>query len=249
MQVPAHTLGRLGAVPPLSSTPVRQRVRHQSRTAKSRLRRRRRDSRVFRRNPRAGVLSQIPRTAAARFPDPFRRALLADIVFLITFVMLAIGLFTTIQWPALFPTLRDYLALAGLPLRMRQILSPIRRALRSCSGILLTLTLAPSFILPAISRGKFLPGTFFHIPALFVASYLAGIFVFFTLLALEGILLNVTPVRHFPRVSLAIQGLLVALLVGGLPLSCRFRTSTPMSTCDPSGSCGPRLYGSWASIK
>jgi hypothetical protein len=132
-------------------------------------------------------------------PDPFRRALLADIVFLETFVMIAIGLFTTIQWTALFPTLRDYLALAALPIRMRDIFVAKFAALSALAGgILLTLTLAPSFILSAIAKGKYLPGTFFHIPALFVSSTLAGIFVFFSLVVLEGVLLNIVPVRHFP---------------------------------------------------
>jgi hypothetical protein len=153
-------------------------------------------------------------------PDPFRRAYLADIVFLETLVMVAMGLFTTVQWTSLFPALRDYLALAGLPLRTREIFIAKFSALAGLSGAtLLTLTLAPSFILAAIARGKYLPGTIFHIPAAFVSSYLAGAFVFFSLVALEGILLNITPVHLFPRVSLAAQGLLVAALVGSFPFA------------------------------
>src|SRR5215470_12571138 len=44
-------------------------------------------------------------------PEPFQRSYLADVIFFETLVMMAIGMFTTIQWTALFPNLRDYLAL------------------------------------------------------------------------------------------------------------------------------------------
>jgi len=52
---------------------------------------------------------------------PYRLSMLADILFLIALTMLIVGLFTVLQWPSLFPVLRDYLALAALPLRMRDI--------------------------------------------------------------------------------------------------------------------------------
>src|SRR5712671_5425408 len=45
-------------------------------------------------------------------PGPYRMALVGDALFLITLAMFVIGLFTTLQWPSLFPGLRDYLALA-----------------------------------------------------------------------------------------------------------------------------------------
>ncbi len=153
-------------------------------------------------------------------PAPFFHAFLADIVFLETLVMIAMGLFTTVQWTALFPSLRDYLALAALPIRMSHIFAAKFASLFALAGgTLLALTLAPSFILAAIAKGKFLPGTLFYIPALFISSFLAGLFVFFLLVGLEGLLLNVTPVRRFGAVSLTVQGVLVALLVGGLPFA------------------------------
>jgi hypothetical protein len=153
-------------------------------------------------------------------PDPFRRAYLADVIFLETLVMIGMGLFTSIQWTALFPALRDYLALAALPVRMSQIfVAKFASLFTLAAGLLLILTLAPSFILPAIARGKYFTTGAIHIPALFVSAFLAGLFVFFTLIALEGMLLNLTPVRHFSAVSLTVQGILVAILVGGLPFA------------------------------
>src|SRR5712671_5136269 len=48
-------------------------------------------------------------------PEPQHLATIADVLFLIVLAMFLIGLFTTLQWPALFPGLRDYLALGALP--------------------------------------------------------------------------------------------------------------------------------------
>jgi hypothetical protein len=46
---------------------------------------------------------------------------------------------------------------------------------------------------------------------------LGGLFVFFTLVAFQGVLLNLVPIRLFTRISLAAQGLLLASLLAGLP--------------------------------
>src|ERR1700743_3119956 len=53
--------------------------------------------------------------------SPYRRASLADFLFLITLAMNAIGLFTMLQWPSLFPGLRDYLALVAMPVRRARV--------------------------------------------------------------------------------------------------------------------------------
>src|SRR5207247_2553972 len=54
-------------------------------------------------------------------PEKLRLATLADVLFLVTLAMFLIGLFTTLQWPSLFPGLRDYLALGSLPVRLRDV--------------------------------------------------------------------------------------------------------------------------------
>ncbi|SPE34174.1 hypothetical protein SBA3_2100007 [Candidatus Sulfopaludibacter sp. SbA3] len=54
-------------------------------------------------------------------PMPYRMAAIADHLFLITFSMTLTGLVTAMQWPSLFPGLRDYLVLAGLPVRTRDV--------------------------------------------------------------------------------------------------------------------------------
>src|ERR1700686_5028859 len=114
-------------------------------------------------------------------PEPLQRALLADILFLITLAMSLIGLFTTLQWPQLFPGLRDYLALGSLPVRVREIFVAKFSALLAFAGLfIVATTLLPSLILPMVMSGRWEPNAFHHVPAIFVSSSLAALFVFFS---------------------------------------------------------------------
>jgi len=152
-------------------------------------------------------------------PDatPFHLAVLADMLFLITLSMALMGLFTTLQWPSLFPGLRDYLALAALPVRARQIFVARFVALMAFAGIfILAVNLLPALMMPAVMAGGY-EDMRLQIPGIFVACSLAAWFLFFSLVAMQGVLLNVLPVRWFPRVSLAMQGTLLTILVCGLP--------------------------------
>ena len=152
-------------------------------------------------------------------PEPLQRSLLADILFLITLAMSLIGLFTTLQWPQLFPGLRDYLALGSLPVRVREIFIAKFSALLAFAGLfIVATTFLPSLILPMVVAGRWKQDAFGQVPAIFVSSSLAALFVFFSLIALQGVLLNVTPIRHFTRISLTVQAALLTVLLCGLPL-------------------------------
>ncbi len=147
----------------------------------------------------------------------FQLSSLADFLFLITLTMTLVALLTTVQWPSLFPGLRDYLALAALPLRMRQLFVAKFTALVGFGAIaIVAIALPPSGVFTFVMHGRWstrIPG-----PGVFVAAVLAGFFVFFTLLTVQGVLLNLLPVRIFERVSLALQGALLAALLCALPL-------------------------------
>ena len=54
--------------------------------------------------------------------------------------------------------------------------------------------------------------------ATFVSCSLAALFVFFSLVAFQGVLLNLLPAGQFARISLAMQGTLLLVLLCGLPL-------------------------------
>lgn len=151
-------------------------------------------------------------------PAPFLRAERADVLFIVTLTMALIGIFTTLQWPALFPSLRDYLALAGLPVRMRDVFIAKFTALAVFAVMTIAATTAlPSIVLPAVMSNGWDPQPVRQVPAIFVASSLAGGFVFLFLVAVQGLLLNVIPVRHFPQVSLWMQGILLIVFLCALP--------------------------------
>src|SRR6266478_6610105 len=152
-------------------------------------------------------------------PEPLRRAALADVLFLVTLAMFLIALFTTLQWPSLFPGLRDYLALGALPIGLRDVFIAKFTALIAFAGaFVVATTLPPSLFLPAMMAGQYAIPSTAQIPATFVSCSLAALFVFFSLVAFQGVLLNLLPAGQFARISLAMQGTLLLVLLCGLPL-------------------------------
>ena len=152
--------------------------------------------------------------------EPYRLAMLADHLFFITLSMVLTGLFTALQWTSLFPGLRDYLALAGLPVRPRQIfLAKAAALLAFAGGFIVAVNLLPSFMLAAVSQGRYQRDGFLGAVSLLLAAILAGLFAFFVLVALQGLLLNLVPHRWFTAVSLAAQGVLLIVFLCGVPLS------------------------------
>jgi hypothetical protein len=154
-------------------------------------------------------------------PDsgPYNRAALADLLFVITMAMTLVALLTTLQWPSLFPGLRDYLALAALPLRMRELFIAKFTALVVFMSLAIAATTAlPSIVLPTVMGGNYGTQLIRQVPGIFLSASMAGFFVFFTLVTVQGVLLNVLPARQFPRVSLALQGVLLSVFLCALPL-------------------------------
>src|SRR5579863_130504 len=151
--------------------------------------------------------------------EPYRLDLVADALFLITLAMFVIGLFSTLQWPSLFPGLRDYLALASLPIRMRDVFIAKFTALVGFAVLfVVATTLPPSLLLPTLSSGRYAVHPLMQVPALFVSCSLAALFVFFSLVAVQVVMMNLLPHRQFTRVSLTAQGALLTILLCGLPL-------------------------------
>ncbi|HLK49238.1 MAG TPA: hypothetical protein VKT49_13945, partial [Bryobacteraceae bacterium] len=159
------------------------------------------------------VLSTLP------VAGPYREALRADELWLITLMMSLIGLLTAFKWQALFPDLRDYRALGSLPLRARQIfLAKLLALLIVAAGALIAINAIPSAGFPALTGGRWaFPGP--RVKAYTLASLAACAFFFFGLVALQGVLLNVLRPRAFGRISGCVQGLLVAIMLGLCVLS------------------------------
>jgi hypothetical protein len=141
----------------------------------------------------------------------------------LTFIGVAMGitaLLTSLQWQALFPSRRDCLALASLPVSARQIF------LAKFGTLLLVFAVfVLSMNLPwALEFGPATAGHWAHDPGIKAAAAnfagMAGgcVFIFFSLLAVQGILLNLLPVRIFARVSLVVQSAVFILTLGALGL-------------------------------
>ncbi len=137
-------------------------------------------------------------------PDPYRQAVRADELWLITLMMSAIGLLTAVKWQSLFPGLRDYYALGSLPLRAREIFAAkLLALLLVATAAVVTLNALPAMMFPAVSSGRWAfraelgPRVAAHIIAAVAACY----FFCFGLVALQGVLLNLLRPRQFARVT------------------------------------------------
>jgi hypothetical protein len=156
------------------------------------------------------ALSSLP------LPGPFRAGALADELAILTLVFAVTGLLALFEWSSLFPSARDYLALAGYPIRSRQIFIARFGAVAMFStGFIAAMNLLPSVIVPLVFRGRWQinPSYAANAAAHGIASSLACYFVFFAILALQGVLLNTLPGRLFARISAYVQGAGIAIMM------------------------------------
>jgi hypothetical protein len=151
-------------------------------------------------------------------PENLRAVAIADQLAVLTLVFAITGIVALLAWPSLFPARRDYLALAGLPVRSRDIFMARFTTILLLAGALVVAML-PGFQPPH----QFTAHTLADVPAAtkvlahLASSGLGCLFVFFAIVALQGVLLNVLPARWFARVSTYAQGLLIAVFFfGGL---------------------------------
>jgi hypothetical protein len=172
---------------------------------------------------RAGSIDQdrYLRLSALASAEPFRAAALADELALLTLVFAVTALVAAIQWQSLFPTRRDYLALASLPVRASQIFAARFISIFILStALVVAMNLLPSVVAPLAFGGHWQknPSLLVNIRAQAAASTLGCFFVLFAIVALQGLLLNILPARWFARVSVYVQ----AALIGGALLAALF---------------------------
>jgi hypothetical protein len=151
-------------------------------------------------------------------PENLRAVAIADQLAVLTLVFSITGIVALLAWQSLFPSRRDYLALAGLPVRSRDIFAARFTTVLLLAGALV-LAMLPSFqpphqftaqTLADVSAGR-------KILAHIASSGLGCLFVFFGIVGLQGLLLNLLPARWFARVSTWAQALLIAVFFfGGL---------------------------------
>ncbi len=160
--------------------------------------------------------------AALVSPEPYRIALRADHLWLITMLMSAIGLLTSIKWQSLFPSLADYRVIGPMPVRARQIFgAKLAALLIVATGAVAVLDLLPCLGFTALSGGRwaFDRSIGNQMVALLVASVAASYFILFSLVAVQGILLNLFRPRKFQQLTGSLQGFLAALMLIALVMS------------------------------
>jgi putative ABC transport system permease protein len=135
---------------------------------------------------------------------------LADDLALMTLMFAITGLLGVMQWETLFPSRRDHFALAGLPVRPRQIFAARFAAVSLFSlAAVAALNLLPSFLAPHQFTGRAATNP----PAYLVAAGLGCLTLLFAMVALQGLLLNLLPGRAFQVACSYVQGALVGLLL------------------------------------
>ncbi len=155
-------------------------------------------------------------------PEGYQNAVHADQLWLITLTMSVVGLLTAVQWQNLFPGKRDYLALGTLPIKPRQIfLAKFLALFLMVSALTITLIALPSLLFPIVSMGRWQtnPALFIHIAVHAAVCVLGAYFTFFSLLGMQGVLLNVFRPLWFSRITSYLQGAMITLMLAGIVMS------------------------------
>lgn len=121
-------------------------------------------------------------------------------------------LLAAILWQAIFPSLRDFLALAGMPVSPADIFFAKFCALCSIYGLFALILVVPTACVYAVMAGG---GLFTALAWMSGASTL----VFFVLASLQGLSLNLLPVTWFERLMLWMQASIASLAIGGFALA------------------------------
>ena len=154
----------------------------------------------------------------------YRTELRSDLLLFIGLAFALTAVLTLLQWQSLFPNRRDCLAFAGLPISARDIFLTKSGALMILfTGYVLSTALPWAILFTSAISGTWQenPSTLVLTAGTFITMAAACCFAFLTLLALQGLLLNLLPTRLFDAASLWIQGVLFVAALGMLPLAGR----------------------------
>src|ERR1035441_6493615 len=161
------------------------------------------------------------KTPANSTPSLYHAAIREDLIMALVSAMAITAVLTLLQWRSLFPSLRDYMALTGFPVSARQIfLAKFTAILLLFAAFALALAAPLATLFAAVISGPWQENPSGAVIQAANFAALAGgcSFVFFSLLAVQGLLLNLAPGRWFLRVSLFVQGALFIATVGAIPL-------------------------------
>lgn len=158
-----------------------------------------------------------PRYVRLHFlPEEIREAqrqmtLSSDRFLFVALAMVVMGIVATLQWDALFPDRSDFRILIPLPLTARTLF-----AAKLASLIIFVLLFSAdvnalsSILFPAVSLERGTLANFFSVASIHAAVVTAATAsVFFAIVGLQGLLMNLLPIRTFLRVSPYVQLVLI----------------------------------------
>lgn len=139
----------------------------------------------------------------------------ADALFFVTYGMMATGIVALFTWDSLFPDRRDVRILGPLPLRTRtHVLGRL-----GAVGAVAALFCIGINLLPAVFYGLTLwgnnmaAGPVRAVAGHFIATVMGGVFMFFMVMAAQGVLLNVLGRGGAHRCALTLQPVFVLVLL------------------------------------
>jgi len=153
-------------------------------------------------------------------PHLYLAAVHADRLFFISLSMIAAGLMTSLLWQSLFPTRHDYLILRPLPLRLSHVFAA--RFITSFAIVCFVIADLNSFtslLFPLLTSGRWQSPPFgiHYVLAHAVATFAAGTFIFFAMVAVEGACLSLLPSRRFDHFSVIFQALSFTAFAAAVP--------------------------------
>jgi hypothetical protein len=127
--------------------------------------------------------------------------------FLIATTMLVVGLFAVLSWDSLFPNQQDVMVLAPLPVRPQMLFLAKLAAVGTALGIaVLALNGLSGLAWPlALSLGNGFAPTLRLLAAYWITTLAAGVFIFSSVLSVQGLAAQILPRRMFLRVSALLQ--------------------------------------------
>jgi predicted permease len=161
--------------------------------------------------------------------DFYVQGLREDLLTFITLAMALTAVLTLLRWPSLFPSVRDCLALASYPVSARQIfLAKFTSVVALFAAYVLAISVVPALLFAIAVSGPFQSASIGALVSANLAA-LAGscAFVFFGLVALQGVLLHLLPGRLFTSVSAWLQAGLFIGVIGAVPLLGRQPADAP----------------------
>ncbi|MBS1805799.1 MAG: hypothetical protein JST28_20855 [Acidobacteria bacterium] len=128
--------------------------------------------------------------------------------YLISTMMLVAGLITVVSWDSIFPDRRDVMVLGPLPLRSATVLAAKLCASASLLGVaILALNSAPGLVAPLLlgQLHASIFGFFQVLAAYWITMIAATLFLFCSVLTIQGVASLLLPYRLFLRLSAMLQ--------------------------------------------